>query len=251
MGPFMTPHVYQIDKMMIVPETDCCAYLRLKRQKENRLAVVRKNGRRIGMYPVTLLNSLWGRGWFHGAVERRRLRVLILLIPIGRFFWEIEKVTGEPPPGREERERWTRLYVRKYCARCGKDKDLGEFPGAPLRFADAIGYGAVCTSCIAGDHRRTASTNGEIRRVRERYAPGSHTDEEWQSLLERFGQRCLRCGSTDDLTKDHVVPLSKGGAHSIDNLQPLCRSCNSWKHTRGIDFRDHSIEKTSLILPGS
>ena len=40
---------------------------------------------------------------------------------------------------------------------------------------------------------------------------------------------CVYCGSTGNIHVDHVVPLAKGGAHSVGNLQPLCASCNGAK----------------------
>lgn len=76
------------------------------------------------------------------------------------------------------------------------------------------------------------------RRARLKGAAGSHTAGEWAALLAWFGGVCLCCGSHDDLTADHVTPLIKGGSNSIENLQPLCRSCNSTKHTQTIDYRD-------------
>jgi 5-methylcytosine-specific restriction endonuclease McrA len=67
---------------------------------------------------------------------------------------------------------------------------------------------------------------------------GEHfTDEEWPSLLERFGGACLRCGSTEDLSADHVVPLCLGGANAVSNLQPLCVRCNGEKGATVRDYR--------------
>jgi hypothetical protein len=40
---------------------------------------------------------------------------------------------------------------------------------------------------------------------------------------------CLKCGSSYNLTVDHIVPVSKGGGDDRSNLQCLCRSCNSRK----------------------
>ena len=52
------------------------------------------------------------------------------------------------------------------------------------------------------------------------------------SVFARNGYACIACGSQDDLTVDHIVPWSKGGTNDMDNLQTLCRSCNSRKGAR-------------------
>lgn len=48
-------------------------------------------------------------------------------------------------------------------------------------------------------------------------------------VLERDAYRCVFCGSHKDLCVDHIKPESKGGELHLDNLQTLCRSCNSIK----------------------
>jgi 5-methylcytosine-specific restriction endonuclease McrA len=47
-----------------------------------------------------------------------------------------------------------------------------------------------------------------------------------------WGNRCWSCGSTDRVELDHVKPLSKGGAHCLANIRPVCRSCNAMKNAR-------------------
>jgi hypothetical protein len=51
-------------------------------------------------------------------------------------------------------------------------------------------------------------------------------------IYERDGYRCVQCGTVEDLTIDHIHPKSLGGADTADNLQTLCRSCNSRKGAR-------------------
>lgn len=52
-------------------------------------------------------------------------------------------------------------------------------------------------------------------------------------VYRRDGFRCRRCGAEDDLSIDHVHPVSKGGGDDLANLQTLCRGCNARKGARG------------------
>lgn len=66
---------------------------------------------------------------------------------------------------------------------------------------------------------------------------GSHTASEWRLLCELHEWRCADCGRRRPLTKDHVIPVTQGGTDDISNLQPLCRSCNSSKHGRAMEYK--------------
>ena len=70
------------------------------------------------------------------------------------------------------------------------------------------------------------------RYARERNATGSHTLQQWNDLKIKSNNKCNMCNKEKILTKDHIIPLSLGGSDFIENIQPLCRSCNSkkWKH---------------------
>ncbi|MGH3587804.1 MAG: HNH endonuclease [Pseudonocardia sp.] len=46
-------------------------------------------------------------------------------------------------------------------------------------------------------------------------------------MVARFNGACAYCGDADEVIHmDHVVPLSKGGAHAIGNVLPACAPCN-------------------------
>ncbi len=49
------------------------------------------------------------------------------------------------------------------------------------------------------------------------------------AVYARDGWKCLHCPSTDNLSLDHIYPYSLGGSDEMDNLQTLCRPCNSRK----------------------
>ncbi len=53
-----------------------------------------------------------------------------------------------------------------------------------------------------------------------------------REVLRRDGHTCQYCGSTKNLTLDHVLPRSRGGSHTWDNVVTACELCNSTKSDR-------------------
>ena len=50
-----------------------------------------------------------------------------------------------------------------------------------------------------------------------------------REVLKRDEHTCQYCGSKKNLTLDHVLPRSKGGQHSWENVVAACAPCNSKK----------------------
>lgn len=95
------------------------------------------------------------------------------------------------------------------------------------------------------EHRRAyaaryLSENAEKMRAVRRRRKGQirsealvFTDRDWHRLVARHRGCCAYCGRrSDDLQREHVVPLCRGGRHSIGNILPACPRCNYSKHRR-------------------
>lgn len=130
------------------------------------------------------------------------------------------------------------------CVLCGEDTEA--LQGAPwLSFKG----NAICSGCyvgLIGPIYRMAGygdggmihllfdsllRTGHNRKHRVRMSQYRST---LKKLLHKYKFSCVHCGSRDEatLTIDHIKPVSKGGTDDFDNLQILCKSCNSRKGNR-------------------
>ena len=50
-----------------------------------------------------------------------------------------------------------------------------------------------------------------------------------RAVKDKSGGLCVYCNSNENICIDHIHPVKHGGSNDIDNLQALCRSCNSSK----------------------
>lgn len=52
-------------------------------------------------------------------------------------------------------------------------------------------------------------------------------------VMQRDERRCRTCGTSEDLTLDHRIPVSQGGKATMKNLWVLCRTCHNEKEGMG------------------
>lgn len=93
-------------------------------------------------------------------------------------------------------------------------RELTERGGEPGRLAERV---------LAD--RLEGAGNEEFPWRRKRHVPEVFRER----VVRRDDGRCVRCGSEEQLTVDHVRPFSRGGPTVPRNLQLLCKSCNSSK----------------------
>lgn len=100
------------------------------------------------------------------------------------------------------------------------------------------------------NHEKVVASK-QARRAREQQAPGEFSATEWVLLKQYYNNSCLCCDRSEpdvQITPDHVIPLSRGGANDISNIQPLCHSCNSSKSDRHTtDYRPNGSAVPPLL----
>jgi 5-methylcytosine-specific restriction endonuclease McrA len=175
--------------------------------------------------------------------------------------------------------------MKKICIKCGIEKQLEEFYKDKSRF-DGLEYLCKKCSknkgqkyykenkiiiCKNQEKYREANKQKIQKKQKEYYktprgkaalAKGGHnrrintkktisnlTHTDWSIILQLQNYQCTKCGDYFDQkipTRDHIISVKDGGALTKNNVQALCKSCNSKKGTRYIDFRQ-KIHKEIII----
>lgn len=143
------------------------------------------------------------------------------------------------------------VYIAKVAAHHARHLRAGRYPAnigdvrqcviCGQHWHRPYGYGpkTVCSDeCQAELLRKHKRRGKALRRARLRGTDGESFDP--LDIFRRDGWKCQACGcwtpeelrgtqhcSAPEL--DHVVPVSKGGEHTISNTQCLCRTCNQLK----------------------
>ena len=77
---------------------------------------------------------------------------------------------------------------------------------------------------------------GHNRRVRENAIGTTLTVNQWNKILSMQNNQCNICNkrftAKRPATTDHIIPLSKNGGLTFENVQALCQSCNSKKYNK-------------------
>ena len=180
------------------------------------------------------------------AVERRRLererqrlerealprplcKLCLSIVPISRQFYCSKKC-----------QRMLENHYRHYgvdlwrvlplCRRCGLVKGVNQNPG----------YCRECKVIANREAKRRQKMNDTDPGRKEFYRSGDKITR--QGVLDRTGYRCHLCKRRVRLSGnqnhalyfevDHIIPRSKGGTHTWDNVATCCRSCNGKKGNR-------------------
>ena len=84
------------------------------------------------------------------------------------------------------------------------------------------------------NNRDKCNMLSEKRRTMKELLPASFTKQQWDDTKLFFNNKCAYCGKELPLSQDHFIALSKGGEYTINNIVPVCHSCNSRKNN--LDF---------------
>jgi len=112
------------------------------------------------------------------------------------------------------------LHTNNIYVQTTTSRGTGTYVVTDPELFEAILYGLV--------KRRKYQTVKKLSSHKSRHIPSDIKREVWA----QDGGACVNCSSTDYLEYDHIIPWAKGGANTVNNLQLLCRGCNSQKGDR-------------------
>lgn len=94
-------------------------------------------------------------------------------------------------------------------------------------------YAKLISRSVFGGRINYPFVSDRFKALRNGDATMSGTIREWQREQES-PRECAYCGAMDNLQADHLIPQSRGGSDSADNMVLACGTCNTSRGNRGI-----------------
>ena len=101
--------------------------------------------------------------------------------------------------------------------------------------------------------RVSPATRARYAKRRARRVAAADNDltvEQWHGLLEAW-RGCAYCGAEGPaLQRDCILPISRGGRYTLENVVPACASCNASKHNDEVTgwLRRKKLDERAFLL---
>lgn len=96
--------------------------------------------------------------------------------------------------------------------------------------SEVLKYADECINCADGSKFPIPVVIKLIKVIRLIYR--AHVPYTKKNVIIRDNYRCVYCGSTENLTVDHILPTSRGGKTCFENCVASCQKCNNKKNNR-------------------
>ncbi len=178
--------------------------------------------------------KIWGAGHSLFLFPPKEVSRSVILIPINQINGMTDEEIGHYVRALLSEARYAACLERSTLIKlntprfteeeCNKwISELREFQSRDDDIADAITILQNRLKTIHGQEKKRVLT--KVRRSQFE----KNREQITLALIERDGYECKQCKTQNDLTIDHILPISKGGSDQLENLRFLCRTCNSKK----------------------
>ncbi len=154
-------------------------------------------------------------------------------------------------PEHFHRDNRVQSGLRANCKECcKKQRKLSYAKNRELLIKQAKRWRAKNGAEWREENRKLLNKRGQERRAKKKRLPHTLTVEQWTNTKKYFNDSCAYCGISEQehrekyeqvLHQEHIIPLSKGGGYTKNNIIPSCHRCNAskgdgylndWYHTQ-------------------
>jgi len=132
---------------------------------------------------------------------------------------------------RHHKRRWEQNNPGKIQAIRNRYNATPQAKSSRRRYAQGEKRRLSVARYMASEKGKVTKANAQARRksrLSAAQSPGM-TLAQWQEICTAFNHACAYCLEVKPLTRDHVIPICRGGLDQYDNIVPACSTCNSSK----------------------